>query len=70
MKNNRLFRILGIGFVAVALAAALLTVPLTLIGKNRFKASLEALARESLGLELSVAGDIGLGFFPRFEFLI
>ncbi len=70
MKKNQLVRILVIGFVAVALAAALLTVPLTFIGKNRFKASLEALARESLGLELSVAGDIGLGFFPRFEFLI
>ena len=52
------------GFVAVALAAALLTVPPTFIGKNRFKASLEALVRESLGLELSVAGDIDLGFFP------
>ena len=70
MKKNQLVRILVIGFVAVALAAALLTVPLTFIGKNRFKASLEALVRESLGLELSVAGDIGLGFFPRFEFLI
>lgn len=70
MKKNQLVRILVIGFVAVALAAALLTVPLTFIGKNRFKASLEALVRESLGLELSVAGDIDLGFFPRFEFLI
>ncbi|MDC1503272.1 AsmA family protein [Gammaproteobacteria bacterium] len=70
MKKNQLVRILLIGFVAVALAAALLTVPLTFIGKNRFKASLEALVRESLGLELSVAGDIDLGFFPRFEFLI
>ena len=70
MKKNRLFRILGTGFLTVALAAALLTVPPTFIGKNRFKASLEALVRESLGLELSVAGDIDLGFFPRFEFLI
>ena len=70
MKKNQLVRILLIGFVAVALAAALLTVPLTFIGKNRFKASLEALVRESLGLELSIAGDIDLGFSPRFEFLI
>ena len=70
MKNNRLFRILGIGFVAVALAAALLTVPLTLIGKNRLKTSLEAQVRENFGLELSIAGAIDLGFFPRFEFLI
>lgn len=56
--------------MTVALAAALLTVPPTFICKNWFKASLEALVRESLGLELSVAGDIDLGFFPRFEFLI
>ena len=70
MKNNRLFRILGIGFVAVALAAALITVPLTLIGENRFKTSLEAQVRENFGLELSIAGAIDLGFFPRFEFLI
>jgi len=63
MKKNQLVRILLIGFVAVALAAALLTVPLTFIGKNRFKASLEALVRESLSLELSVAGDIAW-FFP------
>ena len=70
MKKNRRFRILGTGFLTVALAAALLTVPPTFISKNRFKASLEALVRESLGLELSVAGDIDLGFFPRFEFLI
>lgn len=70
MNKNRLIKILGISFAVIAIVAALLTVPLTLVGKNRFRVSIETLISESLGYELVVAGDIDLSFFPRFEFFV
>ena len=70
MNKNRLIKILGTCFTVIAIVAALLTIPLTLVGKNRFRVSIETLISESLGYELVVAGDIDLSFFPRFEFLV
>ena len=70
MNKNRLLKIFGTSLVVIAIGAALLTLPLTLVGKNRFRMSIETLISESLGYELVVAGDIELSFFPRFEFLI
>ena len=70
MNKNRLLKIFGTSLVVIAIGAALLTIPLTLVGKNRFRMSIETLISESLGYELVVAGDIELSFFPRFEFLI
>ncbi len=68
MNKKPLIKLISYLLIGIALLALLLTVPLTLIGKNRFRSSLENAFREELGYELTIAGDLSLSLFPRLEF--
>lgn len=68
MKKSRLFKPLVIALATLAVVAGSLTVPLTLIGESRFRQALQELFSTELGYELTLAGDVTLSFFPRFEF--
>ena len=62
-KTSRiiLFAAIGIVGLAIVVAAALLA----LVDPNVYKTRLETSASRALGMEVRVAGRLGIGFFPR-----